>query len=102
VVDANAATAPGHGRNRRGTRACRRHLRRRRYLRRSLDLSLSLGRSFDDRDIYGAREVGMTTVMFNSDQGTKDHLDCVPDYTINDHRELLTILRVPGRPEGEV
>jgi putative hydrolase of the HAD superfamily len=48
------------------------------------------------RDIYGAREVGMTTVMFNSDQGTKEHLDCVADYTINDHRELLGILELPG------
>ena len=37
----------------------------------------------------------MATVMFDSDQGTKEHLDCVPDYRINDHRELLDILRVP-------
>jgi putative hydrolase of the HAD superfamily len=44
------------------------------------------------RDVYGAREIGMPTVMFNSDQGTKEHLDCVPDYVIRDHRELLTIL----------
>ena len=46
------------------------------------------------RDVYGAREVGMWTVMFDSDQGTKEHLDCVPDYTISDHRELLKILDV--------
>jgi putative hydrolase of the HAD superfamily len=44
------------------------------------------------RDIYGAREAGMTTVMFDSDQGTKEHQGCVPDYTIGDHRELLEIL----------
>jgi putative hydrolase of the HAD superfamily len=44
------------------------------------------------RDVYGAREAGMRTVMFNSDQGTKSHLDCVPDHTIDDHRELLDIV----------
>jgi putative hydrolase of the HAD superfamily len=46
------------------------------------------------RDIYGARELGMTTVMFDSDQGTKHHEDCVPDFTITDHRDLLAILGV--------
>jgi putative hydrolase of the HAD superfamily len=44
------------------------------------------------RDIYGAREAGMITVMFDSDQGTKAHLDCVPDYTITDYRELIEII----------
>jgi len=44
------------------------------------------------RDIYGAREVGMKTVMFDSDQGTKEYLGCVPDYRITDHRDLLGIL----------
>lgn len=44
------------------------------------------------RDVYGAREMGMTTVMFDSDQGTKRHDDCVPDFTITDHRDLLSIL----------
>jgi putative hydrolase of the HAD superfamily len=44
------------------------------------------------RDIFGAREAGLTTVMFDSDQGTKDYRGCVPDYTITDLRELLTIL----------
>jgi len=44
------------------------------------------------RDIYGAREAGMTTVMFDSDQGKKTYLDCIPDYTITDLRELLHIL----------
>jgi putative hydrolase of the HAD superfamily len=44
------------------------------------------------RDVYGAREMGMATVMFDSDQGTKHHDDCVPDFTITDHRELLAIL----------
>ena len=48
------------------------------------------------RDIYGAREVGMKTVMFDSDQGTKEHLDCVPDFCITDHRELLEILHEAG------
>jgi putative hydrolase of the HAD superfamily len=44
------------------------------------------------RDIFGAREAGLTTVMFDSDQGTKAHLDCVPDHTITDFRDLLPIL----------
>ncbi len=47
------------------------------------------------RDIYGAQEVGMKTVMFDSDQGAKVHLDCVPDYTIADFRDLLKILDPP-------
>src|SRR6266496_3472236 len=46
-------------------------------------------------DISGAAEVGMRTVMFDSDQGTKVHLDCVPDYTITDFRELVKILDLP-------
>jgi putative hydrolase of the HAD superfamily len=50
-------------------------------------------------DIFGAREVGMTTVMFDSQQGTKVHLDCVPDYTITDFRDLLKILDCPT-PSG--
>ncbi len=44
------------------------------------------------RDIYGAREAGMRTVMFNSDQGTKAHSDCIPDYTISDFRDLLGLV----------
>lgn len=44
------------------------------------------------RDVYGARQVGMRTVLFDSDQGTKVHLDCVPDHTITHFRELLQIL----------
>ncbi len=50
------------------------------------------------RDIFGARESGMKTVMFDSDQGTKVHQDCVPDYTITDFRELLGILGLPDLP----
>jgi len=44
------------------------------------------------RDIFGAQEAGMATVMVESDQGADAHLDCVPDYTITDLRDLLTIL----------
>jgi len=47
------------------------------------------------RDIFGAREVGMTTVMFESDQGTSVHLDCVPDHRITDFRDLLKLLDLP-------
>jgi len=46
------------------------------------------------RDIYGAHQVGMTTVMFDSDQGTKQHLDARADFTITDHRQLLDILQL--------
>jgi putative hydrolase of the HAD superfamily len=46
------------------------------------------------RDIYGAREIGMHTVMFDSDQGAKQYEDCAPDYTITDYRDLLVILGV--------
>jgi hypothetical protein len=43
----------------------------------------------------------MRTVMFDSEQGTKVHLDCVPDYTITDFRDLLRILDWPwaGHPQ---
>jgi putative hydrolase of the HAD superfamily len=44
------------------------------------------------RDIFGAREAGMTTVMFESGQGANAYLDCVPDYRITDFRDLLRIL----------
>ena len=48
------------------------------------------------RDIFGAREAGLKTVMFDSDQGKKAYLDCVPDYTITDLYELLEIPRYSG------
>jgi putative hydrolase of the HAD superfamily len=48
------------------------------------------------RDIYGAREAGMQTVMFDSEQGTKEHGDCVPDHRITDFRDLLTLLGIPA------
>jgi putative hydrolase of the HAD superfamily len=47
------------------------------------------------RDIHGAREAGLTTVMFDSDQGEKTYRDCQPDYTITDFRDLLPILGLP-------
>jgi putative hydrolase of the HAD superfamily len=46
------------------------------------------------RDVHGAARVGMRTVLFASDQGRKHYRDRVPDFTISDHRELLTILGV--------
>jgi putative hydrolase of the HAD superfamily len=49
------------------------------------------------RDIFGAREAGLMTVMVDSDQGAKAYPDCVPDYTITDLRDLLEIL---GLAEG--
>jgi putative hydrolase of the HAD superfamily len=47
------------------------------------------------RDIYGAQQAGLTTVMFDSDQGEKAYRDCTPDYTITDFRDLLRILGLP-------
>lgn len=44
------------------------------------------------RDIYGAREAGMATVLFDSGQGAKAYQDCVPDYRITDFRDLPRIL----------
>ena len=44
------------------------------------------------RDIYGAQEIGLMTVMFDSDQGEKIYRDCTPDYTITDFRDFLGIL----------
>jgi putative hydrolase of the HAD superfamily len=43
------------------------------------------------RDVYGARQAGMRTILFDSDQGTKHYEDCAPDYRITDHRQLLQI-----------
>src|SRR5207342_219346 len=51
------------------------------------------------RDIFGAREAGLTTVMFDSDQGKKAYRDCVPDYTITDLRDLLAILGASARSQ---
>lgn len=48
------------------------------------------------RDIFGAREADLTTVMFDSDQGRKSYQDCVPDYTITDLHQLLGILGIIG------
>jgi len=50
------------------------------------------------RDIYGARQVGMQTLMFDSDQGTKEYEECAPDHRITDYRDLLTLLGIPAKP----
>jgi putative hydrolase of the HAD superfamily len=49
------------------------------------------------RDIYGAQESGLSTVMFDSDQGEKIYQDCSADYTIRDFRDLLGILGLISR-----
>ncbi len=46
------------------------------------------------RDIYGAQQVGMKTVMYNSPQGDKSYPGTFPDFTITDYRELLPILGI--------
>lgn len=53
------------------------------------------------RDIHGAQQAGMRTVMFDSDQGTKQYRDCVPDRTVVDWRDLLDVLDLPGLPRSE-
>jgi putative hydrolase of the HAD superfamily len=50
------------------------------------------------RDIYGARQAGMQTLMFDPDQGTKEYEDCVPDHRITDYRDLLRLLGIPAEP----
>lgn len=47
------------------------------------------------RDIYGARQAGMQTLMFDSDQGTKEYQDCRPDHRITDYRDLLSLVKLP-------
>jgi putative hydrolase of the HAD superfamily len=47
------------------------------------------------RDVFGARELGLRTIMFDSNQGTKEHPDTTPDHMISDHRELLDLLGLP-------
>jgi hypothetical protein len=37
----------------------------------------------------------MRTVMVESDQGAGTHLDCEPDHTIADLRDLLKVLDLP-------
>jgi putative hydrolase of the HAD superfamily len=44
------------------------------------------------RDIYGARLLGMKTVLFLSNQGARSYEDTAPDYSIQELRELLTIV----------
>ena len=51
------------------------------------------------RDVFGAREAGMRTALFTSDQGTKEYQDCVPDLVFDDHRELLSALGLPRPPD---
>ena len=51
------------------------------------------------RDIYGARQAGLKTVMYDSDQGKKTYRGCVPDYTITDFRDLLKILGLETEAE---
>ena len=51
------------------------------------------------RDIYGAGATGMTTVLFDSNQGTKHYQDCTPDHTITDFRQLLHLLEPRGTAE---
>jgi putative hydrolase of the HAD superfamily len=44
------------------------------------------------RDVYGAQQAGLRTVLFDSDQGTKHVHDTKPDFRITHYRELIEIL----------
>lgn len=44
------------------------------------------------RDIYGAQQAGMKTLLYNSPQGDKVYPGVVPDFTITDYRELPALL----------
>jgi putative hydrolase of the HAD superfamily len=44
------------------------------------------------RDVFGAREAGMTTIMFASGQGAQAYRGTRPDHVVHDHRELLPLL----------
>ncbi len=44
------------------------------------------------RDIHGASQAGMWTVLVHSDQGKDTYPDCEPDYRIADLRGLLELL----------
>jgi putative hydrolase of the HAD superfamily len=44
------------------------------------------------RDIFGAHEAGLRTVLFRPGHRDKRQDECAPDFCIKDHRELLTIL----------
>ena len=46
--------------------------------------------------MYGAREAGMTTIMFPSGQGTQTYGDTRPDHVVHDHRALLPLLGLPA------
>lgn len=48
------------------------------------------------RDVFGAREAGMRTVLYDSTHGSKHHRDTTPDFTITDYHDLLAILGVPA------
>ena len=47
------------------------------------------------RDVYGAREAGLSTIMFVSGQGTQTYRDTRPDHVVHDHRALLPLLGLP-------
>jgi putative hydrolase of the HAD superfamily len=44
------------------------------------------------RDVFGASQAGMGTVLFHTEYGAKHHPDCVPDHEIHDFRQLLEIV----------
>ena len=46
------------------------------------------------RDIYGARQIGMKTVLYMSEFGDKTYDGTAADYTISDYRELLKIVGI--------
>jgi len=49
------------------------------------------------RDIYGAHQAGMKTLLYGSPQGDKSQTGVAPDFAISDYRELLNILGITDR-----
>ncbi len=47
------------------------------------------------RDVFGAREAGMRTILYPSGQGAQQHPATTPDHVVADHRELLDLLGLP-------
>ena len=49
------------------------------------------------RDIYGAHQAGMKTLLYNSSPGDTNYAGVSPDFTMSNYRDLLNLL---GLPDG--
>ncbi|MDQ7824534.1 MAG: HAD family hydrolase [Candidatus Eremiobacteraeota bacterium] len=53
------------------------------------------------RDIYGARQAEMKTVLFMTDHGDKEREGTEPDFVVRDFRELLEAVEILERGQGD-